>query len=406
MLRSKFYHSLLSLPLGLVLSAGLTGAQQARQVQVGALQDHVGAVYVATNDATANEVLVFNRFEDGRLELSPQVFPTGGRGTGAGLGNQGGVILSKDDRLLFVVNAGSDDFSVFRVLEDGLVLLEVVASSGRNPISLAQQGSHLFLLNAGGSVGGIDNVEAFRIQLGGPLQRIIGSLQSLSAAITEPAQVGCTPDGSVVVVTEKLTNMITTYLVDSDGLLGPPNPQASVGKIPFGFAFGKRNQLFVTEAFSQLVVLGATARGGITKNPKTPQSSSVTSYELHSDGILNVIDPEVLTLQDATCWAALSAGANFLYTTNTGSDTITGFNVSFDGELSLLNSNGVTAPTPDAPIDMDFSSDGQFLYVLTTGCGSITGFEMSCPEDGQLTMLLSLLGPAGLPSPTNGLAAR
>ncbi len=403
MLRCKFYFSLLSLPLGL-MSAGPSGAQQA--AQVGVSQDHVGAVYVATNDASANEVFVFNRFEDGRLELKPKAFPTGGLGTGALLGNQGGVMLSEDDRFLFVVNAGSNDFSVFRVLVDGLELIEVVASSGQHPISIAQQADHLFLLNAGGQVGGVDEVEAYMFQAGGPVQRIAGSTQSLSAPVTNPAQVGCTPDGSVVVVTEKDTNMITTYVVDSDGVLGPPNPQPSVGRIPFGFAFGKRSQLFVTEAYSQLVVVSATARGGVIKTPKEPVSSSVTSYEVRSNGILDVIDPEVRTMQDATCWAVLSPGANFLYTTNTGSDTITGFNVAFNGELSLLNGNGVTGRTADAPIDMDFSSDGQFLYVVTAGCGSIGIFRTSCPEDGQLIALPSLLGPAGLPPPTNGIAAR
>ncbi len=404
MLRPQFYHSLLSLPLGLVVTAGLASAQQASRL--GVSQDHVGAVYVATNDATSNEVFVFNRFEDGRLELKPQAFPTGGAGTGALLGNQGGVILSEDDRFLFVVNAGSNDFSVFRVLSDGLELIEVVATSGEQPISIAQQGSHLFLLNAGGQVGGVDEVESYMIQPGGPVQRIPGSVRPLSAAITNPAQVGCTPDGAVVVVTEKDTNMITTFVVDSDGVLGPPNPQPSVGMIPFGFAFGNRGQMFVTEAFSQLVVVNATAQGGLVRVPKTPVSSSVTSYEVLPNGILEVIDASVSTKQDATCWAVLSPGANFLYTTNTGSDTITGFNVTFEGELSLLNANGVTGRTADAPIDMDFSSDGQFLYVVTSGCGSIGIWRTSCPEDGQLIALPSLLGPAGLPPPTNGIAAR
>jgi 6-phosphogluconolactonase len=399
---SKFYYSLLSLPLALFWTAAPAATQQAAQIVT---SDPVGAVYVATNSATGNEVLVFNRFADGRLQLTATNFPTGGLGTGEPLGNQGGVVLSRDERFLFVVNAGSDDFSVFRVHEQGLELIDVVASSGRQPISIASDGNRLFLLNAGGNVGGVDEVEAF-VMAGGSVNRIAGSIQGLSAMSTDPAQVGCTPDGSVVVVTEKGTNTITTFVVGPDGSLDAGNPQASVGKTPFGFAFGDRSQLFVTEAFSQLATFNLSVRG-VTPPPREAIASSVTSYRVRADGVLEVIDPMVSTHQDATCWAVLPPGNEFLYTTNTGSDTVTGFEVSFEGELTLLNPNGATARTSDAPIDMDFSSDGRFLYVLTTGCGSVSIFERDCPpENGQLTALLPMLGPAGLPAPTNGLAAR
>ena len=402
--QSKLYYCLLSLPLGLLGSAGLAQAQQAKRVIA---ENHVGAVYVASNSATGNEVLVFNRLPDGRLQLTPTPFATGGLGTGDFLENQGGVVLSRDERFLFVVNAGSDDFSVFRVHENSLELLDVVASSGRQPISIAQEGDHLFLLNAGGNVGGVDEVEAYLMESNGSVNRIAGSVQGLSTAVSNPAQVGCTPDGSVVVVTEKDTNMITTFVVGPDGMLEPGNPQPSEGKIPFGFAFGNRGQLFVTEAFSQGVSFNLAVKGAPSGEPKEAIQSSVSSYRVRSDGVLEVIASQVPTHQNGTCWAVLTPGAEFLYTTNTDSDSVTGFQVAFGGELTLLNPSGLTGRTADHPIDMDFSNDGRFLYVLTSGCGSVTIFERDCPPgEGQLRLLSPLLGPAGLPRPTNGLAAR
>jgi 6-phosphogluconolactonase (cycloisomerase 2 family) len=78
------------------------------------------AVYVQTNDATGNEVIAFSRAEDGALAPLGR-YSTDGRGTGVRhLASAGSVVLSDDGRWLLVVNAGSDDLSVFAVQPDGL----------------------------------------------------------------------------------------------------------------------------------------------------------------------------------------------------------------------------------------------------------------------------------------------
>ncbi len=84
-------------------------------------QGVVGAVYTMTNAAGPNSVVVYNRLSDGTLEPAGMV-PTGGSGTGAGLGSQGAIALDNSARWLFVVNAGSDDLSVFSVKPGGLHL--------------------------------------------------------------------------------------------------------------------------------------------------------------------------------------------------------------------------------------------------------------------------------------------
>src|SRR5712691_12494468 len=70
-----------------------------------------GALYVATNATTGNAILVFPRARDGTL-AAPSSFATGGKGSGSGLSNQGGIALTRGNRWLLVVNAGSNEVSV------------------------------------------------------------------------------------------------------------------------------------------------------------------------------------------------------------------------------------------------------------------------------------------------------
>ena len=93
------------------------------------------AVYTETNSAESNEILVFRRGHDGELALVSQV-ATRGRGTGAGLGNQGALMLRRDGRRLYAVNAGTNDISAFAVTPRGLAFIERVGSHGAQPISL------------------------------------------------------------------------------------------------------------------------------------------------------------------------------------------------------------------------------------------------------------------------------
>jgi hypothetical protein len=80
----------------------------------------------------------------------------------------------------------------------------------------------------------------------------------------------------------------------------------------------------------------------------------VTSYQLKRDGILNTISGSVPDSQTAPCWIAITPDGRFAYAVNTGSAVISGYQVSYNGELSLLG-NGVTAQTASAPLDNAFT---------------------------------------------------
>src|SRR5260370_27998521 len=74
-----------------ITSLSLTGAASAEDPG----QHSSGAVYVLSNQATANSVLVYKRDSNGNLTYSSSV-PTGGTGAGSGgdpLGSQGSLTL-------------------------------------------------------------------------------------------------------------------------------------------------------------------------------------------------------------------------------------------------------------------------------------------------------------------------
>ena len=73
-------------------------------------------------------IAVYNRAADGALTLSGMV-PTGGAGTGGGLGNQGGVILSRDGRWLLVEWRTADQWVFVRL--DGTRPFRAVSAIAR-----------------------------------------------------------------------------------------------------------------------------------------------------------------------------------------------------------------------------------------------------------------------------------
>jgi 6-phosphogluconolactonase (cycloisomerase 2 family) len=339
-----------------------------------------GAVYTATNSPAGNEVLVFPRAADGSLG-APRAFATGGLGTGGGLGNQGAVVLSHDQRRLFVVNAGSNTVSVFAVRPpNGLELLDRVHSRGKLPISVAVHRRLVYVLNAGGS----GNIAGFKLDQDDNLRYITDSRRPLSSKSADPAQVSFSTHGDFLVVSEKATNVLSTYTVRPNGLATGPNVQPSVGTTPFGFAFSPSGALVVSEAF-----------GG------APDASALSSYRAGPGGSLDAISPSVGTTETAACWVVITGNGQFAYTSNTGSGTISGYRLTRQGRLTLLDADGVTATTQMGPIDLALSSNSRYLYSLDSGSGAISAWRVKA--GGGLT---PVSGASGLPAGANGLAAR
>ncbi len=343
---------------------------------------NTGSVYTMDNAVAGNSVLAFQRSADGSVALAG-AFPTGGTGTGTGLGNQGGLILSRDGRWLFACNAGSNEISVFAVTPRGLALFDKVSSEGQRPISLTLRNGLLYVLNTGGLAGGTDNITAFHFH-SGSLVHIPGSTRALSGDNTDPAQVSFTSGGDVLVVTEKATSVIDTFTLGDDGLVTGQRTFSSPVPTPFGFTAGRRSRIFVSEA-----------------NGGAPNGSSVSSYEVSDDGELVAINSAVPTHQTAACWVVLTRNERFAYDSNTGSGTISGYRVAPDGTLQLLNGDGITGTTGPGPIDLALSRNSRYLYSLNSGDGTISAFRVNA--DGSLD---SLPGATGIHVSSNGLAAQ
>src|SRR5438067_2633102 len=117
-------------------------------------KDSVGAVFVMNNDASKNEVIAFERNTNGTLGDSVS-YDTHGRGSGGitdPLESQGSLTLSRDHSLLFAVNAGSGDVTVFNVHRSGaLNFLSNTPSGGAQPSAVAEFNGLVYVLNSGGA---------------------------------------------------------------------------------------------------------------------------------------------------------------------------------------------------------------------------------------------------------------
>ncbi len=170
-----------------------------------------------------------------------------------------------------------------------------------------------------------------------------------------------------------------------NGTLSPIKVNPSAG--PGAFA--------VDVAPNGTAVVSETGSGGIT--------SAVSSYSINSDGSLVPISAKLPTLGAANCWNAITPDGRFLYVSNSGSSSISGFAIGPTGELAPLPGTVVgTNPPGSGNLDIAISSDGKFLYSLNFGTGTIGTFAID--RDGSLTNLGTV---GGLPSGVglNGIAA-
>lgn len=330
--------------------------------------DDSSYVFTINNRTDANGVMIFQRMAGGSLTPVGPV-ATGGKGTGAGLGSQGALAVSQGGNWVIAVNAGSNDVSVLRSSGQGLVLASRTPSGGLMPISVAISGRTVYVLNAGTP----NNITGFKLGNDGSLTPIANSTKSLSGPSVGPAEVAFSPDGDYLVVTEKATNLIDVFAVDNHGVAGNRATSPSQGVTPFGFAFGKRNRLFVSDAF-----------GG------SSNASAASSYALAGNGTLQVISGSVPTNQTAACWLIVSNDGRYAYTTNTGSKTVSLFRIDANGQLALASSVAGSTPAGGA-IDAAFSGNGRYLHVLTANAATIVTFRVN--SDGSLTEVNTVTAP-------------
>jgi 6-phosphogluconolactonase len=360
-----------------------------------------GAAYTETNEPD-NKVVVYRRGADGSLNEIQRV-DTGGAGVngnppfGQGfLDSNGAVELNK--RLLFVVNAGDDTISSFRVRRNGrLRLADTAPSGGDHPTSIDTRKGLLYVLNVDSN-----DISGLRYTKKGKLTPLSNSTRELATpqGTTPPGlpvpfadQVLFSPNGKVLTVPERLSNgfmgQLDTFRIGRDGRPGQAQANASNGFIPFGMEWDNHGHLIV-------------ANGGPPPN-FSPGTGS--SYSL-SGTTLTPIDNQ-LAGDDATCWLAITNNGKYAFMINQPpgrNGSVSRFRISRDGHLTLLG----TTPTSGASADTALSRDSKYLFVQNiilpgqTGNATIDIYRVR--SGGRLTHLD--LVDSGVPGSASGFAAR
>lgn len=328
------------------------------------------AVYTATNLPTGNSLLVFDRGPDGVLDPAGS-YPTGGNGTGAGLGSGHSVIASSNGQTVLVVNAGSNTVSAFAARPNGLRELGAPTPSGGSiPTSVTIHGDLVYVMNAGsGSISG------FRLNPARGLVPIPGSTQPLAAAGTgTDSQIQFDRSGRVVIVDERGTaNLIQTFVVGPRGAAEPASDIPADGGGPFGFDVDREGHILFSNA---------ALAGGLM--------SGASSYDADRDGTLTPNGSPVSSGQAAACW--LASVGHYAFTTNAGSGSIATFAVAPNGTLNHIATTPIS-PTAH-PLDESGVRDGDLLYVLADGLHQIIGYKVT--HDGALVEVASTPVPAGV----------
>lgn len=335
-----------------------------------------GAVYVQSNEIE-NEVVVYRRDAGGVLS-KVAVHETSGAGDReAHLASQGSVVLTADGGHLLVANAASDDVSAFAVAADGGLELIGRTPAGPAPKSIAEFRGLVYVLATGAPT-----VTGFRLGEAG-LEPLASADQALSPD-ADPAQVGFTPDGSTVIVTERGTDSISAIPVLAEGRLGTRRTVASSGPTPYGFAVTGRGTLVVSEAF------------GAQKGAAAASSYSVVGTEIRP------LTKSVGSGRSEICWVVVTRDGRYAFTTNFADGAVSRFLIADDGSLSLDDATAAFSVDGRPGLrDEGIAADGRYLYAIDADSGTVFGWGIA--EDG----LLSPIGSwGGLPPTVAGLACR
>jgi 6-phosphogluconolactonase len=378
------------------------------------------------NRADGNTILAYHRTAEGNLSLIAEV-STGGLGSGPGelpapfplgipagnpLTTQDNLVLTEDGRFLLTVNAGSNDISVLAVTHDGLELVDRAPSGGDVPVSIAQHGKLVYVINEGelsaDELGKVPSMTGYFIDQNGHLTPIPNSFRITGSPDAQPAELLFSPDGNWLFITDKFAETFIHVLqVNGDGTTQDVRDYVANVPAPFGAAFTHDNILAVTEANAKFI---NGQRAGV------PNGASVSTYQFNpKDGTMTPIK-SVGTLQTVSSYIRFTPDGRFAFVSGKGSGAMSSFTVSPNGEITLLQSTAaLTGGTFSEPIDEDITPDGKFLYVVApmaalgntfflpipSDAAAVMGYRIG--EDGSLTPVTRV---DGLPLSAVGVVAR
>ena len=256
-------------------------------------------------------------------------------------------------------------------------------SGGSEPLSVAQFGNLVYVLNSAGS----GNIVAFNLRTDGHLRQIENSTKYLTATNSGGSSLSISPNGGMLAVTERVPDNIDTFSINSDGTLGPIVVNKSTAPGVFDAAFAPDGNLIVSET---------GPAGGV-------DASTISSYTVQANGTLVAVSQSVPTLGQANCWNAVAPNGKWAYVSNAGSSTISGFSIGQGGTLTPIAGTVVgTNPEGSTNLDITVSGDSKYVFTLNSGSGTIGVFAIQ--SNGALSNVDEI---DGLPQSVgmNGIAA-
>ena len=310
------------------------------------------------------------------------------------------MIVSKDQRFVFAVNAGSESISSFSINDDysltpaSLNVSTSGSSGAQNPVSLTIFENILYVANSGNFVdeNGVEldtlpqdrnrvnsSIIAFTVGDDGSLTPLEGS--EIPGIAANVGSIEFSTDGGSLSITERRTNDIITVGLDGNGLPISESSLASITEQPFG------TDIYPAEIGDILLV----SEG----NNGAPGLSGLSSYLVQDDGSLTGIslstgiegDP-LTTGFTFGCWVEFveTPTGDFAYVSNTPDGVITSFAVSDAGELTLLESEAATTgiggdDTQNGAGVLDAEIVFPYLYQVVNNDGRIAQYFIN-PEGG------------------------
>ena len=300
-------------------------------------------VYVSTNPNGPNTVEAFKRNAKTGILTSVGSFDTGGYGLTAINGAQSHAVVCTQTHV-FVTNAGSNDFSVFRIMNNsGLELATTVPSLGVRPVSLAINGKTLYVLNQGQPGVAPARCVGFSIDTADdPVELDVSAVEFEATDV--PTDVFFTQNGVRLVVLQNGANAIDTFTVGADGGLIEQRRLTNVNA-PFGGAKHPR------QPFVAFAALADDAAPGVISIRATGTAIPAIVTKITAPA---AVDP---------CWAATTPNGKKLWTSNFEPASLSLYSVKSNGRLAAVSTY---TPTSDSPGALDIAVDprGKFLYQL------------------------------------------
>ncbi|MDH4084737.1 MAG: lactonase family protein [Nitrospira sp.] len=304
------------------------------------------------------------------------------------------IALSSNGFFAYIANGRTNKVTAFRIGTNGALLLGASTPDTPNPASvgtapralaISRDSRFLYVANSGS-----DTVTGFSIGAAGVLTLVpqtTGNPNPVSAGGLSPVALAMSSTGRVLYVANSTSSTITTFQVESSGLLTQV-PQAGPGTNPISTNVAGPTALAMSPNGQFLYVTNSA-------------SNTVTAFRVETSGLLTLIPPTGSTPNPVSTGGttpnsiAVVRNGVHLYIAN-GGGTVSAFTIGSNGLLALVPASGtVQNPTPtlvagSTPTALTISQDGQFLYVANSG-GTVSAYTIAS-DSGTLIPLTQLLG--------------